>query len=170
MSPTPTGLAPPPKLQSPATAERACAPESELVSEATDGIKADVRAGRILIVDDDPDLLKLVSRMVAYLGYDPCPVGDAMDALYYLNQKPFDYVLTDYRMPFLDGCQLAEQIKNKNTGTKVILMTGHCEEAMQRMLDDSGAVDGLLLKPFDLTTLKEKIEAVDRLGAGGSVR
>ena len=138
--------------------------------ETTDSVSVDTRTSRFLIVDDDPDLLKLVSRMVAYLGYDPCPVGDAMDALYYLNQKPFDYVLTDYRMPFLDGCQLAEQIKNKNTGTKVILMTGHCGKTLQRMLDASDAVDGLLIKPFDLATLKGKIEATDRSCPGGSMR
>mgnify|MGYP000442278390 CR=1 FL=1 len=49
-------------------------------------------------------------------------------------------------------------------------MSGHCEEAMQRMLDDPVAVDGLLLKSLDLATLKEKIEAVGRSGAGGSLR
>ena len=126
----------------------------------------DTGTTRILIVDDDLDILKLVERMAACLGYAPESAQDAMDALFLLNQTHFDLVLTDYYMPLVDGHQLADQIKRRYADTKVIIMTGHCEEAIINMLNASDAVDGLLLKPFNLATLKEKIETVDRPHAG----
>lgn len=117
----------------------------------------------ILIVDDDPDLLNLVSSMIASLGYTPDSAGDAMDAFYYLNKTHYDLVLTDYHMPSMNGYQLADQIKRRNAGTKVIIMTGHFEKAIINVLLASDTVDGLLLKPFNLATLKEKIEILNRL-------
>ena len=59
---------------------------------------------------------------------------------------------------FIDGYQLADQIKEKHFGTKVIIMTGHSEGDVADLLDGSGIVDGLLVKPFNLKALKEKIE------------
>ena len=104
--------------------------------------------------------------MVGYLGYASEVAGDAMDALFHLSQKHYHLVLTDYNMPVVDGYQLADQIRRRNTETKVIIMTGHCNDAIIDMLNASDAVDGLLIKPFNLSTLKAKIEIVDRLKVG----
>jgi len=131
--------------------------------QQSNGVRNDPTTSHILIVDDDPELLNLVSRMVACLGYASEVAGDAMDALVYLKKRHYNLVLTDYNMPFIDGYQLADQIKRCNAGTKVIIMTGHCEEAIITMLNASDAVDGLLLKPFNLVTLKEKIDVVSQL-------
>ena len=125
-----------------------------------DGLTLDSDASRILIVDDDPVILKLVSKMAARLGYQPTVAEDGVDALYLLTRTHYDLVLTDYDMPFIDGYQLADQIKEKHFGTRVIVMTGNSEPDVLDMLDGSAIVDGLLLKPFNLTTLKEKIELV----------
>ena len=133
--------------------------------QQSNSVKNDPSSSRILIVDDDPELLKLVSRMVACLGYACEVAGNAMDALFYLNRISYHLVLTDYNMPVVDGYQLADQIKKRNTGTEVIIMTGYCEDAIINMLNASDAVDGLLLKPFTLATLREKIEVVGGLQA-----
>jgi CheY-like chemotaxis protein len=98
--------------------------------------------------------------MTARLGYQPTVAEDGVDALYHLTRTHYDLVLTDYDMPFIDGYQLADQIKEKHFGTRVIVMTGSCEPDVLDMLDGAGIVDGLLLKPFNLKTLKEKIELV----------
>ena len=126
-----------------------------------DGLRLDSDASRILIVDDNPDILKLVSKMAARLGYYPTTAEDGVDALYHLNRTHFDLVLTDYEMPFIDGYQLAHQIKEKHFGTRVIIMTGSCEPEVLDMLDGSGIVDGVLVKPFNLQTMKEKIERAE---------
>ncbi len=127
-------------------------------AQSADGLALDSDASRILIVDDDPVILKLVARMAASLGYHPTIAEDGVDALYYLNKAHYDLVITDYDMPFIDGYQLADQIKERHFGTRVIIMTGHCEKEIEDLLDGSGIVDGLLLKPFNLKSLKEKIE------------
>ena len=127
-------------------------------AQSADGLRIDSDASRILIVDDNPDILKLVSKMVTRLGYGSTIAEDGVDALYFLTRGHFDLVITDYDMPFIDGYQLADQIKEKHFGTKVIIMTGHSESDVADLLDGSGIVDGLLLKPFNLKALKEKIE------------
>ena len=127
-------------------------------AQSVDGPRLDSDASRILVVDDNPDILKLVSKMAAHLGYRPTIAGDGVDALYYLTKGHYDLVITDYDMPFIDGYQLADQINENHFGTKVIIMTGHSEREVADLLDGSGIVDGLLLKPFNLETLKEKIE------------
>ncbi len=116
-------------------------------------------ACRILVVDDDPNILMLVAKMVKRLGHHPTTAEDAMDALFNLAEAHYPLVITDYKMPFMNGCQLAERIKTQHCGTRVIIMTGHCEEEVANKLNRSSIVDGFLFKPFNLKTLKAKIEA-----------
>ncbi len=124
--------------------------------------KPDPHSGRVLIVDDDGGVLKLVSRMAAHLGYRPTMAIDGVEALQYLARARFDLVITDYDMPFIDGYQLADQIKEQYFGTRVIIMTGHLEEDVGCLADSAGVVDGLLFKPFSLADMKAKIETVCR--------
>ena len=125
-------------------------------------LKHDTRAGRVLIVDDDAGVLKLVASMAAHLGFHPTTAVDGVEALQYLSRARFDLVITDYDMPFIDGYQLADQIKEQYFGTRVIIMTGHLEEDVGCLADSAGVVDGLLFKPFSLADMKAKIEAVCR--------
>lgn len=129
-------------------------------SQLADGLRLDSDASRILIVDDNPETLKLVSKMAARLGYDPTTAEDGVDALYHLTRTHYDLVLTDYDMPFIDGYQLADQIREKHFGTRVVVMTGSCDPDILDMLDGSGIVDGVLLKPFNLNTMRETIQRV----------
>jgi CheY-like chemotaxis protein len=151
MAPTPDGRLPvsPDTLQPPPEAHPA---------QSADGPTLDSDASRILIVDDNPDILMLVSKMATHLGYRPTIAENGVDALSYLTKGHFDLVITDYNMPFMDGYQLADHIKEKHFGTKVIIMTGHSESDVVDLLDGSGIVDGLLLKPFSMNTMKTKIE------------
>lgn len=86
-------------------------------------------------MDDNPDILKLVSKMATHLGYRPTIAEDGVDALYYLTRGHYDLVITDYDMPFIDGYQLAEQIREKHFGTKVIIMAGHSEREVADLLN-----------------------------------
>ncbi len=131
-------------------------------------LKQDVSTGRILIVDDDAGVLKLVASMAAHLGFRPTTAIDGVDALHRLARTRFDLVITDYDMPFIDGYQLADQIKEQYFGTRVIIMTGHLEEDVGCLMDSAGVVDGLLFKPFSLATMKASIETVCRPRGQGS--
>jgi CheY-like chemotaxis protein len=129
-------------------------------SQASRRLPRESETGRILVVDDDPGILKLVVKMAEHLGFRPASAVDAMDAIYHLGKTRFDMVITDYEMPLMDGFQLADVIKRKYYGTRVIIMTGHCERTVADMMEGSDVVDGLLVKPFNLAAMKEKIENV----------
>lgn len=129
--------------------------------QSADGPKIDANSCRILVVDDDPNILKLVAKMVKRLGHHPTAAEDAMDALFHLAEAHYHLVITDYKMPFMDGYQLAVRIKAQHCGTRIIIMTGHCEEEVTNLLNGSGIADGFLFKPFNLNTLKKKIQALD---------
>ncbi len=116
---------------------------------------------RLLIVDDDQGILNLVAKMASRLGYQATTTANAADALLCLADTPYHMVLSDYAMPHMDGYQLADQIREKYFGTRIIIMTGHRDPDLIAMLEHSGIVDGLLFKPFTLNTLKEKLQLAD---------
>jgi two-component system response regulator GlrR len=117
---------------------------------------------RLLIVDDDQGVLNLVAKMVSRLGgYQVTTTANAADALLCLADTRYHMVLSDYAMPHMDGYQLADQIREKYFGTRIIIMTGHRDPDLIAMLEHSGIVDGLLFKPFTLNTLKEKLQLAD---------
>lgn len=128
---------------------------------SADGPKAGAHSYRILVVDDDPNILKPVAKMLERLGHHSSIAEDAMGALLNLAEAHYHLVITDYQMPFMDGYQLARRIKAQHGGTRVIIMTGHCEEEVTNRLNGSGMADGILFKPFDLHTLNEKIKTLD---------
>ena len=113
-----------------------------------------------MIVEDDPNILTLVAKMASRLGYLSTEAVDALDALFHLNQTHHDLVISDYDMPFMNGFQLADQIKRRHPMTKVIIMSGQCEAVIKDQMKGSAIVDGLLFKPFNLDTMKRTIEEI----------
>ncbi len=113
---------------------------------------------RVLIVGDDPSVCQVVAKMMRHLGWRTTAAEDAMMALYYLSREQYDVVVTDYDMPFIDGYELADQIKETHFGTKVIMMTGRGDSEVSDILEDSNVVDGLLLKPFGIQAIQKVIQ------------
>jgi len=129
---------------------------------STEGAGSEIHshAVRILIVEDDPNILTSVAKMAFRLGYRCTEAVDALDALFHLNQTHHDLVISDDDMPFMNGFQLADQIKRRHPMTKVIIMSGQCEAVIKELVKGSAIVDGLLFKPFNLDTMKRKIEEI----------
>ncbi|MBI4579432.1 MAG: sigma-54-dependent Fis family transcriptional regulator [Planctomycetes bacterium] len=113
--------------------------------------------GALLIVDDEP--LKRVTLQIELTeaGYTVAQASDAASALEYLRTKPVDVVVSDVRMPGMDGLQLLRQIKAASPRTQVIMMTafGTIDLAIEAM--KRGAYD-FLTKPFGTEVLLEKLE------------
>lgn len=121
---------------------------------------------RILIVDDDACILQVVEKMARHLGCRTTAVATAKAALDVLSETFHDVVMTDYDLPWMDGCQLAARIKTDHPGTRVIIMTGHCEAEITDRPGSTGVADGLLLKPFNLGTMRKQIENNPTLESG----
>ncbi|MCH8125787.1 response regulator [candidate division KSB1 bacterium] len=111
----------------------------------------------ILIVDDEEDILELLFDVVKKWGHLPIIARDGEDALQKVQDVPIDLVLSDIRMPKMDGMTFLEKLKKINPNLTVILLTGYpsVESAVLSMKE--GAYD-YLVKPINLDELKEKID------------
>jgi DNA-binding NtrC family response regulator len=81
-------------------------------------------SARILIVDDDPAIRKLLAGTLAKAGYTVKTAGSGDDAIAQCASEPFDQVLSDVVMPKMNGHQLARWIAEYRPGTRMALMSG----------------------------------------------
>ncbi len=110
------------------------------------GLVTDER-GAVLVVDDDADVGKVLVALLMRQGYSCEHVLSGVDALARIEARPFDVVLTDLRMPDLDGMRLLQEIGHRWPAVPVILLTAHGSVPAAVEAMKAGAVD-FLLKPF----------------------
>lgn len=121
-------------------------------------------SAKLLLVDDDPDLLKLLSMRLTAAGYHVTAVGSAEDALAQVEIARPQLVVSDVQLPGRDGLALFDEIRARHPALPVILLTAHgtipdAVEATAR------GVFTYLTKPFDGKALLEKIAQALALGA-----
>ena len=116
---------------------------------------------RVLVVDDDPLSREFLTEAVSSLGFSVEEASCAADALERIVQSPPDLVLTDLRMPEMDGSELVRAISRENPDSPSILVTAHgtVEAAVEAMR--LGAED-FLLKPCSLDTIEMVIDRIER--------
>jgi DNA-binding NtrC family response regulator len=114
---------------------------------------------QILFVDDDKDILAMVSQFLSIQGYRIETVDNGLDALGMVKEKEFDIVFTDYKMPEFSGLELLAAIKKYKPETEVIIVTGYgsMESAIKAM--KYGSYD-YLQKPFKLEHLKLIVDRI----------
>lgn len=116
---------------------------------------------RILLVDDDVLVLKTIERLLTSNGYDVITARDGEQALSALEKEHVDLILSDIRMPRLDGIDALRkfrQSEEQEIGQKpVILITAYASEEAPIDAIKLGAKD-YILKPFDLDELLESIK------------
>jgi signal transduction histidine kinase/ActR/RegA family two-component response regulator len=105
---------------------------------------------RILIVDDEPDLVDALTMGLERLGYETVGVTDSADALEAFRESPdaWDVVITDQVMPGMRGVELLQQMKAMRPDVKIILCTGYSDNLDEASARTSGA-DAFHLKPVD---------------------
>jgi len=115
----------------------------------------------ILIVDDDPAVLRLTSMILERNGYGIVRASNGLEALmlYTSYAQRLDLVLTDVDMPEMDGVELASRIRSTDPSAKVLLMSGRIPEGVQ-----PSELDRVLLKPFRTERLLTAVRQV--LSAG----
>ena len=122
-------------------------------------------ASDVLLVDDDPDLLKLISLRLTSAGYRVRTADSGETALAALAVQRPAAVITDLKMPGIDGLALFDAIHRQHPAMPVIILTAHgtipeAVSATQR------GVFGFLTKPFDSQELLQKVAAAVRLSGG----
>lgn len=107
---------------------------------------------RILVADDELGMRQMLSTALEFEGYQVVTAVNGAEALDKIRQNKFNLVITDLKMPKMDGIQLLEEIKKINPGLEVIMATGHgtIEDAVAAM--KNGAYD-FILKPYNLDEL-----------------
>lgn len=113
---------------------------------------------RVLLVDDEEELVATLQERMSLRGIEARAVTDGHDALELMAEESFDVVVADLKMPGLGGLDIIDAIRRKHPGVKVLLVTGHGSEAsVQDSVMERGCE--VLLKPFDIETLCERIHA-----------
>ena len=117
---------------------------------------------RVLVADDEPAILEVCLRVLQRRGYEVTGVSNGRRALAQFASGSYDLVLTDIKMPDLDGLELLRKVKESHPDTPVVLITGYgnLETAMQAVRLGAG---GFLLKPFHASELLHAVEeALDK--------
>ena len=122
--------------------------------------------GEVLLVDDDPDLLKLISLRLSSVGYSVRTAESGETALATLAVSRPSVVVSDLKMPGIDGLALFEAIHRAHPTLPVIILTAHGTIPDAVSATQSG-VYAFLTKPFDSQELLLKVSEAMKLGGGG---
>jgi two-component system response regulator AtoC len=118
---------------------------------------------RVLVVDDEPKMQRVLEIMLHGMGHDVLLSADGQAALELAQSTPVDLVVTDLRMPVMDGIALLAALREQGIETPVIVMTAHgtVESAVTAM--KHGAYD-YILRPFDVEAVEVVITRALTLG------
>ena len=113
---------------------------------------------RILFVDDEPNILAGLQRTMRVMRneWNMSFIEDPQQALDAFVEQPFDVVVSDMKMPGIDGADLLSEIKRKFPGTIRIILSGHADPAM--VMKSVGATHQYLAKPCEPETLKATVQ------------
>ena len=119
---------------------------------------------RLLVVDDEPRLIKSLSRALREAGYAVDVAADGVEGLFKAEACDYDAIVLDLMLPGLDGWTVLERLRKKKS-TPVLLLTarGATDDRVRGL--DSGA-DDYLPKPFDLPELLPRVRALIRRATG----
>jgi excisionase family DNA binding protein len=102
---------------------------------------------RVLVVDDEEPVLHLMVKTLALADYDVDTAPDGPTALQMLDDGRYDLLITDLKMPGMDGLSVIREARRRTAGIPIVILTGHSTEASAIEAINLG-VSGYLLKPF----------------------
>ena len=111
---------------------------------------------RILITEDEDSLRAFVARALRLDGHETVEAADGAEGLEALNGGGFDLLLSDIRMPVMDGIELAHKAFASQPGLKILLMTGYAEQR-ERADDLMEKIVDVVSKPFSLPDIRKAV-------------
>jgi DNA-binding response OmpR family regulator len=124
-----------------------------------------MRPGKILVVDDDPDVRMATRDFLSSKGYEVVVAEGGREALRLLDASPPDVVLLDVAMPDLDGMETLKRIVATHPTMPVIMVTANADIEITSKVLQLGAAD-YVPKPFDLDYLDQAISIQLSAGRG----
>jgi len=115
----------------------------------------------VLIVDDDPKLLKMLQRTLVYEGLNVLTATNGLEALPLVQSQQPDMIIVDWMMPKMDGLSFIQRLRDEENGTMVLMLTAR--DAIENRVEglESGA-DDYLVKPFAPAELVARVHAMLR--------
>ncbi len=123
----------------------------------------DLRGCRVLVMDDNELSRGVLHEMLSTMHFDVSEAATGRQALQLGAEKPFEIVFLDWRMPDMDGFEVARQFQQMNPKPKLVMVTAYGREEVLREAEVSG-LDGVLIKPVNASVLFDT--AVRVLGGG----
>jgi two-component system, OmpR family, response regulator MprA len=121
---------------------------------------------RVLVVDDDPPLRRMLARTLSAEGYDVTVAGDGGGALAEAERTAPDVIVLDVAMPGLDGLGVARRLRGKGDFTPILMLTAR-DAVPDRVAGLEAGADDYLVKPFALEELIARLRALTRRGGDG---
>jgi len=120
-------------------------------------MKSSAPSRRILIVDDDPDIVANLCDILSDLGYQTDTASGSTQALALIDSNCYDVALLDFKMPGLDGASLCKEIRDRSSKTVAIMITAYAGcDGVQRAMD--AGTSQVLRKPVDMSLLLPMIQ------------
>jgi len=120
-----------------------------------------VEKERILVVDDEEIMRDTVAEIVNQIGYERATARNGHEALEVLKKEPFNILITDIKMPGMDGFELMKVVRTEFPNIYIICMTAHGGSYSYNDVVASGATD-YITKPFTVDELRAKLHRVTR--------
>ena len=122
---------------------------------------------RILIAEDEEGLRSLVARALSQDGHAVTTANDGAEALDLLTREhgAFELLLTDIRMPIMDGIALALAAARDHPNVAILLMTGYADQR-ERASGLDALIHDVIAKPFSLATIRNAVRDAIAAGAG----
>jgi len=112
---------------------------------------------KILITEDDPVLLKMISYFLEKKGYAVIQASDGLSAIDKVNSQLFDLIITDINMPFANGLEIVNTVRNVlKLPTPIIVLTSEGVESTELNAFHIGASE-FITKPFSLSALELRV-------------
>jgi DNA-binding response OmpR family regulator len=112
----------------------------------------------VLIVDDNAALAENIAEALSFEGYQTAIATSAEEALPRALEGDLSIVVTDFRLPGIDGAELVGRVRGAREGVRFIVMSAHTDEFTQRRAEDAGAT--FFPKPVNLRALTDLLRIV----------
>src|SRR6267154_4866100 len=116
---------------------------------------------RVLVVEDDPDIGRLVMLQLAELGCESRLIDDGISALAEAEATHYDLVILDVMLPRMDGLQICRRLRAGEHYTPILMLTSKSSE-LDRVLGLELGADDYLTKPFSMLELAARVKGVFR--------